>query len=111
MKYTINNKSYYLETNLVDKDLFTIDVLKEYYHERWEIEEYFEYMQNLFTKEYNKKKNNKYVLNKTLLTNGFINSNFLYDISVNIESIFSIFKNAYIKFTHTQKGKKNKKPK
>ncbi len=36
LKYTIRNKEYFLETNLFDTELFTLNILKEYYHERWE---------------------------------------------------------------------------
>jgi len=39
--YMINNKSYYLATNLFDDKEFTIDVLTQIYHYRWSIEEKF----------------------------------------------------------------------
>ena len=41
LKYTLENKSYYLKTNLLDCEKYTLPVLTEYYHERWEIEEHF----------------------------------------------------------------------
>ena len=41
IRYMINNKSYYLATNLFDDKEFTIDVLTQIYHYRWTIEEKF----------------------------------------------------------------------
>ena len=48
-EYTLENKSYYLKTNLLDCEKYTLPVLTEYYHERWEIEEHFKYMKNTLT--------------------------------------------------------------
>jgi len=44
IKYTINNNNYYLATNLYDSMEFSIDKLKDLYHKRWSIEEYFKYI-------------------------------------------------------------------
>ena len=46
--YNINKKSYYLATNLFDCVEFTINILKQLYHERWTIEEIFKYMKENF---------------------------------------------------------------
>jgi hypothetical protein len=43
IRYMINNKSYYLATNLFDDKEFTIDVLTHIYHYSWTIEEKFKY--------------------------------------------------------------------
>jgi len=48
IRYIINNKSYYLATNLFDDKEFTIDVLTQIYHYRWTIEEKFKLMKNNF---------------------------------------------------------------
>ena len=48
IRYIINNKSYYLATNLFDDKEFTIDVLTRIYHYRWTIEEKFKLMKNNF---------------------------------------------------------------
>ncbi len=63
--------------------------------------------QNIFSKEFQKNTSDKYVINKTLLTEGFLNNNFLLDFiyNSNIDAILILFKNAYVKKTHTQKGK------
>jgi hypothetical protein len=44
IKYIINNNSYYLATNLIDKNEYTIEVLKQLYGKRWVVEEYFKYI-------------------------------------------------------------------
>ena len=41
VKYYIKDKLYCLATNLFDKNKFSIDILKMFYHKRWDIEEYF----------------------------------------------------------------------
>ena len=41
VKYKINNKLYILGTTLLDDNLFTINILKELYSDRWDIEIYF----------------------------------------------------------------------
>ena len=40
IKYIINNKAYYLGTNIFNTD-YTINIFKDIYHSRWTIEEYF----------------------------------------------------------------------
>lgn len=44
IKYTIDNKDYFLGTNLNDENEFSINILKTLYHERWKIEEYFKHI-------------------------------------------------------------------
>jgi len=39
--YTINNKSYYIATNVYD---YTLELIKNIYHDRWKVEEYFKFM-------------------------------------------------------------------
>jgi hypothetical protein len=39
--YTINDKNYYIATNLFD---YNIESIKKIYHDRWTIEEYFKYI-------------------------------------------------------------------
>jgi hypothetical protein len=41
VKYYIKDKLYCLATNLFDKNKFSIDIFKMFYHKRWDIEEYF----------------------------------------------------------------------
>ena len=48
VKYKIGDQMYYLATNLYDDNEFTIDKLKQLYHERWTIEESFKYMKRNF---------------------------------------------------------------
>jgi len=48
IKYKIEEKNYYLATNLFDSNEFTIDILKQIYHERWTIEEFFKYIKRNF---------------------------------------------------------------
>ncbi len=63
--------------------------------------------QNIFSKEFQKKISNKYVINKKLLTEGFLNNNFLLDFiyNNNIDALLILFKDVYVIKTHTQKGK------
>ena len=48
VRYVINDKAYYLATNLYDENEFTIDKLIQIYHYRWTIEEKFKLMKNNF---------------------------------------------------------------
>jgi hypothetical protein len=41
IKYTINDKPYYIGTNLFDKETFTKKYIEDIYHKRWSVEEYF----------------------------------------------------------------------
>jgi hypothetical protein len=41
IKYTINEKEYYIGTNLFDKETFTKKYIEDIYHKRWSVEEYF----------------------------------------------------------------------
>ena len=43
VKYAIDNKSYYMATNLIDAEHFPISYIKENYGHRWTVEEYFKY--------------------------------------------------------------------
>jgi len=95
--YTINKMKYYLGTNL-NKDEFSEDGIKNMYHQRWSIEEFFKYLkQNMDLNRLNEKtfdeiqrslysyliirklvdaickikglhKNNKMIINKAVLT-------------------------------------------
>ena len=49
VKYIINNNNYYLATNLFDKNEYSINILKNLYHERWTIEEYFKLVKKNMT--------------------------------------------------------------
>ena len=44
VKYSINNQDYYIATNLYDTKRFSLNVIKNIYHKRWSIEEYFKYI-------------------------------------------------------------------
>lgn len=44
IKYIIDKVTYYLGTNLMDKNEYSIDILKQIYANRWSIEEYFKYI-------------------------------------------------------------------
>jgi hypothetical protein len=44
IRYTLKKKEYYLATNLFDSKEYPIIKLKELYHKRWRIEEYFKYI-------------------------------------------------------------------
>ena len=69
IKYSINNEDYYLCTNLIDK---SINYLKDMYHKRWSVEEYFKTIKcnmkanNFNCKNVNKNKQDLYV--QTILT-------------------------------------------
>ena len=47
--YTINEHKYYLATNLFDSKEYSITKLKDLYHQRWKIEEYFKYIKKTMT--------------------------------------------------------------
>lgn len=56
VNYKINNTDHYIATNLIDRDEFTINSLKELYHKRWTVEEFFKYIkQNMDTNHINEK--------------------------------------------------------
>lgn len=40
VQYNIENSKYILATNLYDQDKYPINTLKNYYHDRWDVEEY-----------------------------------------------------------------------
>lgn len=46
IKYVIGKNSYYLGTNLFDTTEFSIEILKQLYHKRWDIEEFFKYIKD-----------------------------------------------------------------
>lgn len=67
-KYTINNKCYYLATNLVNRYEYSINTLKQIYHSRWDIEEYFKYIKaNMNISTNNEKRETE--IKKTLFAN------------------------------------------
>ena len=44
--YTINKQNYYIATNLFNKQTHSINTIKQLYHDRWSIEEYFKYIKS-----------------------------------------------------------------
>jgi len=46
VNYEIDNKKYYIATNLFNTDTYSVEVLKQLYHERWTIEEYFKFVKS-----------------------------------------------------------------
>ena len=57
VKYTIKGKNYYLATNLMNTKDHTINNLKNIYHDRWSIEEYFKHVKtSMNLKKINEKK-------------------------------------------------------
>ena len=64
IKYVINNKSYYMATNVYD---YSISLIKQIYHDRWQIEEYFKYIkQNMNLAKINEKREKD--IKKTILS-------------------------------------------
>ena len=43
VKFTVNNKTFFLATALVDNTKYSIDILMQIYHDRWSVEEYFKF--------------------------------------------------------------------
>ena len=143
VKYSIGTKSFYMLTDLKEKD-YPLDTIKQMYHERWQIEESFKFqknslkldeiplrnsdrieklmpyfllvskivyfIQNLYQAKESKCKDKKYVINKSLLVDGLFQTDFLLRFIYNdrFETVLKQFENAYIKVTHTQKGKSYK---
>ena len=121
LKYSIGEKEFFMATNLLDQNKFTLETLKGYYHERWNIEEYYKFckknlsldyiqsksseeidkniwcnliisqliymFQKIFISEKTKGKNK--ILNKTVLVNGFFDSDFL--IHHKLQKNFSLY--------------------
>ena len=109
IKYVINGKSYHMATNVYD---YNINLIRQIYHDRWQIEEYFKYIkQNMNLAKINEKrensikklilsqlivsqiafifvnankghKNKDKILNKSVLTDGFYDK-FLYNFFQN----------------------------
>lgn len=50
INYKCSNNEYYIATNLIDKVNYPLDMIKNIYHKRWNVENFFRYL----------KKNNKY---------------------------------------------------
>jgi len=44
--YTINNNNYYLATNLLNTEEYTINTFMDLYHKRWGIEEFFKFIKS-----------------------------------------------------------------
>lgn len=44
--YIINEKKYHVATNLMDKKEYNIEIIKQMYHDRWKIEEFFKYIKS-----------------------------------------------------------------
>lgn len=44
MRYKINNNYYYICTNLYDYETYSTEYIKNVYHKRWNIEEYFKFL-------------------------------------------------------------------
>ena len=57
IRYTISDANYYIATNLMDRNEYTVNKLKSIYNDRWTIEEYFKYVKSLMNlKKMNEKK-------------------------------------------------------
>lgn len=52
VSYKIGETKYHLLTNLFNKIEYPIEILKQLYHDRWSIEEFFKYIKNNFTFSY-----------------------------------------------------------
>ena len=46
IKYTVDNKPFYMFTNLVDRNKYPITTIINLYHDRWKIEEYYKFQKN-----------------------------------------------------------------
>ena len=132
IRYTVDNKSYYVATNIYD---YEIKMIKKIYHDRWTIEEYFKYIkQNMQLAKMNEKReidirksimsqlivsqitflfvnlnkqvDNKLIVNKSVLTTG-IYSAFLYKFfNGKITNYFMLhFIKIYIQIIRSNKGK------
>lgn len=44
INYNINDNRYFILSNLMDNKEYTVDKIKQFYHNRWDIEEYFKYL-------------------------------------------------------------------
>jgi hypothetical protein len=68
IKYTINDKKYFMVTNLYNENEYTIEKIKDIYHKRWDIEEYFKYLKkttnlkNINERTFNKIKESTYIM-------------------------------------------------
>ena len=133
IKYIINGKPYYVASNILD---YSKQMIQNLYHDRWTIEEYFKYIKQYMklskmnekreediTKtiisqlivsqitflivNLNKQKDNKHVVNKSILTDG-IYDKYLYYFFNNIKftKYFILnFIKIYIKIILSNKGK------
>jgi len=63
--YEINSNKYYLATNLFDSETYSAETLKQLYHSRWDIEEYFKYAKKQFSLGY-LNENRKKQISKTI---------------------------------------------
>ena len=71
INYTINNTSYHILTNLFDIKEYTVDKIKQFYHNRWDVEEYFKYLKRYHNLDnLNDQKINK--LYKSIYTNRIV---------------------------------------
>lgn len=109
--YQINNTNYHLATNLFDCDEFTIDTLKDLYHKRWDIEEFFKYIKsNFLVNLYNKdiKQQENHMINKAVLIDGLFDE-FLFKLIHNdcTKNCFSIYYTNYAVRAVTHRGKSN----
>ena len=57
IKYTIENKYYYILTNLLDNKKYPLDTIKTMYHNRWEIEGFFKISKSYLKLDHIKQKN------------------------------------------------------
>jgi hypothetical protein len=48
VKYTVNNNDYLIATSLLDQKKYTIEIIKKLYFKRWEIEEEYKLLKNMF---------------------------------------------------------------
>ena len=52
VKYKINGSVYYMATNLYDNNTYTVDVIKELYHMRWQIEVFYMFLKHKYNFNY-----------------------------------------------------------
>lgn len=134
IKYVVNDKNYYIATNVFD---YSVGLIKNIYHDRWSSEEYYKYLKRnmklaqinekrekdirktilshlivsqltfMFANINKKKKNQNKIVNKTTLTVGLYDK-FLYKFFKNLKftKYFLLnFMKIYVKYIRTNKGK------
>ncbi len=78
IKYKIRKETYYLLTNLIDKNKYGLEYLKDLYKKRWEVETDFKYsklylsLENINSRKINQTKQDVYVHNFIQIIDGFL---------------------------------------